>query len=534
MLVGPSGVLPVHSSTTDTVLATTVRLWGMNNSKIRRISHACLNCQKRKVKCNGNLERCQQCSHLNLRCIYAPAKPSAQNRTRSARGSVISRLRGTPSESPTAENDQNNTGVAHDVASVLSRSGHMRGSEFSKEFFRSLVPQYEEYVYCVNPVITASEMLEQINRIDTDCVAYMLVHSFGCATLFLTTPDWKSNEIEVSKIKSLKRSAIAARSHISGELITDSREGNKTLKDIVDVRLIVAYLFLEVTLLAFDMNGEAFIVLREAINFIQLLGIDNNRHLPALERTRCTRLYWVAFVHERYLAIASNYPPVLPALPLEWPLFPDDGGAYVHIYWGFKTLTQLFNIIDEQFVKYWMANDRNSGITADWVEMKRQQLEILSHNELLTKRSGLNDIQLADLIVTRYWIMTLLWQIAISNWFLPLQSHSSAMSLEYPIRLSQQLRQVVTQLKRQNIERNGSGIIYKLFEITNTIADVIIHVPAATETEDLQRKDDFNTLLNFLYDFASLNGIQIDILAEKGMAVKGQVPGKPTTNLNNI
>lgn len=51
----------------------------------KRVSKACDACKLRKVKCNGQ-ERCQQCSHLGLRCIYSvSAKPRSQGR----RGRVI-------------------------------------------------------------------------------------------------------------------------------------------------------------------------------------------------------------------------------------------------------------------------------------------------------------------------------------------------------------------------------------------------------------------------------------------------------------
>lgn len=57
----------------------------MEPGQPKRVSKACDACKLRKVKCNGQ-ERCQQCSHLGLRCVY-----SVSNKTRSQgkRGRII-------------------------------------------------------------------------------------------------------------------------------------------------------------------------------------------------------------------------------------------------------------------------------------------------------------------------------------------------------------------------------------------------------------------------------------------------------------
>jgi hypothetical protein len=57
----------------------------MDSAQAKRVSKACDACKLRKVKCNGQ-ERCQQCSHLGLRCVY-----SVSNKTRAQgkRGRII-------------------------------------------------------------------------------------------------------------------------------------------------------------------------------------------------------------------------------------------------------------------------------------------------------------------------------------------------------------------------------------------------------------------------------------------------------------
>lgn len=55
----------------------------------KRVLKACDACKRRKVKCNGQ-ERCQQCAHLGLRCVYSK---TGKQRSQGKRGHVISEFR---------------------------------------------------------------------------------------------------------------------------------------------------------------------------------------------------------------------------------------------------------------------------------------------------------------------------------------------------------------------------------------------------------------------------------------------------------
>ena len=61
----------------------------MDSSTHKRVSKACDACKRRKVKCNGQ-ERCQQCSHLGLRCVYSA---TGKLRSQGKRGHIISEFR---------------------------------------------------------------------------------------------------------------------------------------------------------------------------------------------------------------------------------------------------------------------------------------------------------------------------------------------------------------------------------------------------------------------------------------------------------
>jgi hypothetical protein len=70
-------------------------------------------------------------------------------------------------------------------------------------------------------------------------------------------------------------------------------------------------------------------------------------------------------------------------------------------------------------------------------------------------------------------------------------------------------------MSRQDIEVHGSSITQKLFEITDTIADVLIHIPAATLEETALRIDDFLFILDFVLLLPQLDATRRGILLEK-------------------
>ncbi|KXJ91644.1 hypothetical protein Micbo1qcDRAFT_203704 [Microdochium bolleyi] len=607
----------------------------------KRALRACENCRERKVKCNGNRACCQQCAHLNLRCVYKAGGAAARSRANaSSRGSVISRLKGNGSHSAqpmplrsTADRTiSNGTNAAASVGSSVELptgrpSSLALETEFGEAFFRALVQPYDDYIYCVSPVVTAVEMHAAIKTMRDDPLDFQLVHAFGAVTMNLTEPNWTADSRDAATVKRLMDIAMSVRSRISTSgLGGNGVGGGGSLRIMLDERYIMAGIFLEICLMAFRRHDEAFLMLREAISLIQLLQVGKTRSSLQTRSTESRqqraadakreRLYWEAFIHERFLAIIEYYPIVLE--PLEDSIAVEDETLPVQVREGFQSLIQLFCVIDHEFVSHWRrdvsaaTSTRPASatvVTKEWIESKKRELDSLdfmlqpesissgdrpwqsslhavpsadspaSQHMATENWTSLNTLQQADLVITRQWMLTLLWQLALSHCVLPLSSSSGnsdhqyhsqgeagrthedhrigagsttspyndhdiyaaigdrdhrhsgpasasaivPLSLSFPVRLSQQLRAVITQLGRKYIERHGSGIIQKLFEITTTFADVIVHVPVSgLEAEEReQRLRDFDFLLNFLREFARLDEVQARILGEKAELVRG-------------
>lgn len=442
--------------------------------------------------------------------------------------------------------------------------------------------RYEDQVYPVNPVISAAEVRASIARLSDGPADFAFVHAFAAVTLNLTTtPGWKSLlDDTASTISDLVARASKARSTVAASSLCMTGDGIQP--HLLHERFIMTAVFLEICLMAVDRYDEAFLCLRDAAALAQLLHIDrlllsldNGEQDPSRTATtahpvpassgvppladvaRRVRMYWEVFIHERFMSIVAYLPPSLPPLPLAATLqvLRKDGSVPAHINAGFTSLIEMFVIIDADFVRNWLGPDK-SGITREWIETKRLQLDSLEFlpSDAETPAGSpvtptdplgsvvLTTLQKADLVITRQWMLTLLWQMAISNCLLR-STHSAEaqaatavlpeaassvhgagttndMSLQLPVRLSQQLRRVVMQLGRRSIELNGTGIVHKLFEITNTFGDVIIHVPpSGGAPEARQRRDDFTFLLDFLRAFSALSKTQEQILADKSVQV---------------
>ncbi|KAH7132507.1 hypothetical protein B0J11DRAFT_427330 [Dendryphion nanum] len=478
----------------------------MDSSAPKRVSKACDACKLRKVKCNGQ-ERCQQCSHLGLRCVYSI---SSTKRSQGKRGRIISEyksktsshtniisppiLAASPGQAPLSSPFQD---AAHYPG---SNGGHLdHQSPYGQAFFLDLVPEYMEAVYPVHPVITDQELRSYINVMESSQEALSFVYAFGACTLNLTRQGDKRTEEVNDTIKTLMNYSI------------------ETLRPTYanfhcSVLRAVQSMFIHNCLMTMQASDAAFYYVREAISVIQLLRIDSPDSMAVLsppERARRQRLYWQAFIYERFVAILDYRLAVLP--PLE-NLPEDDPTIPIAVREGFNQIIKLFRLLDPEFLRNWFGTHGN--VTSTWIEEKSRELDG-DEEEEAQGMALLSTMQKADLAITREWLRTLVWRLAMSKTLLSSRSSKECLSLLFPVRLSQSLRQQVTSMSRQDIEVHGSSIVQKLFEITDTIADVLIHVPAPTLEETALRIDDYLFILDFVLQFPTLDHTRRSILMEK-------------------
>jgi hypothetical protein len=174
-----------------------------------------------------------------------------------------------------------------------------------------------------------------------------------------------------------------------------------------------------------------------------------------------------------------------------------------------------------------------------WVESKQAQLDKdeadAAEVDQQLRANGhdtLSEFQHVDLFVTRLWLRTVLWQLALSNGLLssvPRQDAHEGLSLEFPAqRLAVQLQNLVSRLGSvASISTQGTGIVQKLFEITSTVGEVLaLPVGNSRPVGEMEaRVADFVVLVAWLSQFERIREEQRRYLEEKLDVLKAMYPG---------
>lgn len=341
-----------------------------------------------------------------------------------------------------------------------------------------------------------------------------------------------SNEKVVVQVTDLVRQGL--RTYREAEMIGDSVDGGGLGCLRVTVKRIMTCIFLGVCIIALGKSDRSFAILREGITMLQASNVLKY-HASQSEESQSTiatwqRLYWLAFIHERSLSVMLSFPSVLTALQTGLPIV--DPSIPPHIDLGFRRLAQLFLVLDNTFLAHWNAQQDPGhsppAITAEWIEYKQvllDEYEVGTKDEERSLKArglgGLTEIQHCDLLVSRIWLRTLLWQLALSMGLLysspSLDSHGS-LFVQFPVqRLSGELRTLVETLESvTSVAIHGFGMLHKLFEVTTTIADVLaLPMGSRYNREMASGLKDFSTIVKFLLGFEGIQQKWRDYLCEK-------------------
>lgn len=464
----------------------------MENHK-PRVSKACDACSRRKVRCNGQ-QRCQQCEHLDLLCTYTHNQLGRSRKHAQRRGEIISRYR----------NGRRKVEV-EPAQKPLAPASPLPDVSFSSAYFFGLIPEYLLFVYPFNPIMTAEEVEDSVGKMGNDKEHAAFVYAFAASTIDLT-----------QSIHSTSTS-----SQIS-ELVSKSIEVQQPLLPGFRPSVLRAMtsIFIQMCFMSLGQHDLGFFYLREAISMMHILRVEDKAVLASLslaERSRRQRLYWLCFIHERFMSIVHFTPATLSphaTLPETDPVLP------VGISQGWTQVIKTFLLLEPTFISLWIGD--RTHVTTAWVEQKYRELDdTLWELEV----SMLSEMQQADLVITRQWMRTLLWQMAMSNCLLSSHASCPSLSLELPLRLSSQLRQFLTKISQNTIRVHGSSILSKLLEIINTIADVVIHLPQATLEETTSRIEDIVFMKTVIFSFHNLQQVCKDILIEKFQVIRNRFPG---------
>ncbi|OGM49554.1 maltase [Aspergillus bombycis] len=337
-------------------------------------------------------------------------------------------------------------------------------SSDSTPYFESLVSEYMRFVYPFNPIMTADEVQDAISKMNSDRENAAFVYAFAAATIDLTQSNRPTSSASTQLTQLINQSI-----EIQPPMFLGFRPS--ILRTMTNI-------FIQMCFMSLGQYDLGFIYLREAIAMIHLLRIEDKTVLGSLHPTeRARRQRWIQVI-------------------------------------------KTFLILEPTFINLWIGD--RSQVSAKWVEQKHRELDD-ARWEL--EVSMLSETQQADLVITRQWMRTLLWQMAMSNWLLSSRPLCPSLSLELPLRLSSQLRQFLTKISQNTIRVHGSSILTKLVEIINIIADVVIHLPQASLELTTSRIGDIVFMKSVVFSFHNLQQVSKDILIEKFGLIRDRFPG---------
>ncbi|KAG2731131.1 hypothetical protein G9P44_005547 [Scheffersomyces stipitis] len=226
--------------------------------------------------------------------------------------------------------------------------------------------------------------------------------------------------------------------------------------------------------------------LREAISMAQIMRLqDAATYLgkPPAEVHRLRKIYYLLLVTERFMCIQFGLPIILdPSIP--FPMY--DGEEYSDLLTGFTELVRIFSVPDRLFFEKMSASHSNNtfsgnfdylekffylpinNITEGWVVDVDKGIKGISITTMAT------DIQKVNLLLSKHWMRSLVWHIAFQNGLLSInREENDCLSVKYPVTIAYDFLTSTSNLPTNAFEYNGPGVIVKLLEIANGLADTM-------------------------------------------------------------
>jgi hypothetical protein len=137
------------------------------------------------------------------------------------------------------------------------------------------------------------------------------------------------------------------------------------------------------------------------------------------------------------------------------------------IHDGFMRLVNSYHLLDSSFVDSWNESTGAPASTLTYTALQRQLSDPQPSDVCLT------DIQKADILVTQQWLRLIIWQSSMRQGLLSSNAEDESMTFRYPLKIAHSLLDVISSLPTTSIEVHGMGIFEKIFEIGNTMLDVM-------------------------------------------------------------
>ncbi|CAF3504737.1 hypothetical protein SNK03_006417 [Fusarium graminearum] len=436
---------------------------------------ACDPCSIRKIKCYEGLP-CQQCSAASLSCTYDRKRKKSgpkgpRKRTKDAIEQAQQSCKRTRHKTTDSESDVANAIAASSSLALANSHSETCDASSSRDGDRSNGPPsivsaqpygrvslsslayylniYNSCLYVVWPIVDHEKLVQRLHQGDNK-IAYALATSICSATVaqLQLPPDEHGNSSHSMAYETEKT-----------RLMLDYHKHQT-------VDALLTCFFLHAFYADTGKSTKSTLLLREAIAHAHILGLHHDIFYAELDAETIQyylRIAWVLFITDRAHSLQQDIPPTFklsPTLPqLQSQHEPGPGSA-------FRSLCKLFQAFDDACP---------SGISSKQIGLLGAISSQLQAKHPLPLCE--NEVQRADIVVTDSWLRVVLWKAAIPFVDANTDPFDQNLSVSFPASVAHDLLSRLTTLSSCALETHGPGMASKLFEVANSVADVLICAP---------------------------------------------------------
>ncbi|UNI15931.1 hypothetical protein JDV02_002415 [Purpureocillium takamizusanense] len=405
---------------------------GKRSPRGRLARKACDPCRVRKIRCD-EVVPCSRCVASGIKCTFK----TAQNRRgpKGLRENTVKKIQ-QKRQSPEVEGSE--TPEAENISHLLE-----------------ILDIYASRLYPIWPIVKVAELKDTL-----------LANPVSSSILCLANAVALSTVAQLKLSTAWKGSAAACTSDITGD------HDNQLDRLRVSFFLHIYYENLE------GGGNKSLLYLREAITLAQIARLEREStytSLPERDQQLSRRVLWLLFVTERGVALLHRLPAILqPNILLPWYGVADD---IADILPEFLKLVNLFWVFDQSGVFEWLRSAESgsrASVSQSCITMLQQTLEDSTKGEYWVG----NDIQRADILVTRQWMRAVLWRAALRfGIMIPID----------PVRVAQEFLTLIASIPPAALESHGPTVEFKTFEIATAVIDAMANDFSGVSDEQPKR-----------------------------------------------
>ncbi|KAH8585495.1 hypothetical protein B0O99DRAFT_530662 [Bisporella sp. PMI_857] len=402
--------------------------------KTHKIRQACDYCHGRKIRCDG-ANPCANCLSTELIREYPPTVPQP--------------------EIPTVVD--------------VEEPRFLPSRFISDELVKECMGAFFTHKFPIMPILDQKQIYASLPHLGESPEQYALITSI-CALITLQ-PEILGSEPTFDHPDNFSRPTPEF-------LIQETVRARQFFFSYIDsltLATIQTSFFLFAAFFCLGKDNSAWFYIREAMTVLQLLRLHEESTYEAIADPLCAtfnrRTFWLLFITERAYALQRHRPLTLQRTISLPPIAP---GPEEKILSGFIDLVSLFQNFDDDFISLWNPSTNPSEKVTSLQPLIQLQNILKCSIPNVAERT---EIQQADLLVSRQWLKTMVWQLSLSKRLLSSKPPTESMSFHYPITIARDVVLVSRLLSPKAFEANGVGILEKVFDIGCSLADVLLLHP---------------------------------------------------------